>query len=134
MADQEILDGDEPPPRQASATETPSEDIRSRRLALRLTQEELGNAAGVHRVTIRSVERGNPSTEATRIGIEKALSQFERARRVTTPLTVGDDTLACALHDLLCPPGVEADADHRKLDAARAQFVRQRMRDHESTI
>jgi transcriptional regulator with XRE-family HTH domain len=53
------------------------EYIRSVRLDRNLTQEQLGNRAGVHRTTIRDLELGKRSTLLTLIQVLRSLDQLQ---------------------------------------------------------
>lgn len=53
------------------------EYIRSVRLDKNLTQEQLGNRAGVHRTTIRDLELGKRSTLLTLIQVLRSLDQLQ---------------------------------------------------------
>ena len=53
------------------------EYIRSIRLERNLTQEQLGDRAGVHRTTIRDLELGKRSTLLTLIQVLRSLDQLQ---------------------------------------------------------
>lgn len=53
------------------------EYIRSIRLGKNLTQEQLGDRAGVHRTTIRDLELGRRSTLLTVIQVLRSLDQLQ---------------------------------------------------------
>ena len=53
------------------------EYIRSIRLERNMTQEQLGNRAGVHRTTIRDLELGKRSTLLTLIQVLRSLDQLQ---------------------------------------------------------
>ena len=53
------------------------EYIRSVRLERNLTQEQLGDRAGVHRTTIRDLELGKRSTLLTLIQVLRSLDQLQ---------------------------------------------------------
>lgn len=53
------------------------EYIRSVRLDKNLTQEQLGDRAGVHRTTIRDLELGKKSTLLTLIQVLRSLDQLQ---------------------------------------------------------
>ncbi len=56
---------------------TIGEYIRSIRLDRNLTQEQLGDRAGVHRTTIRDLELGKRSTLLTLIQVLRSLDQLQ---------------------------------------------------------
>lgn len=56
---------------------TIGEYVRSIRLERNLTQEQLGELAGVHRTTIRDLELGKRSTLLTLIQVLRSLDQLQ---------------------------------------------------------
>lgn len=65
------------------------EYIRSIRLDRNITQEQLGDRAGVHRTTIRDLELGKRSTLLTLIQVLRSLDQLETLKnfKVTKELS-----------------------------------------------